>query len=71
MFDKNELKVISRALTSYNKQLIETKKVIEEDYLPGDEKILEDIIDRIVNVANVDEKVQEELWKLIHGKKVE
>jgi len=71
MFDKNELKVISRALTSYNKQLIETKKVIEEDYLPGDEKILEDIIDRIVNVANVDEKVQEELWKLIHRKKVE
>ncbi len=71
MFNKDELKVISRALTSYNNQLIETKETIEQDYLPGDEKIREDIIERIVNAANVDEKVQGELWKMIHGKEVE
>ncbi len=67
MFDKNELKVISRALTSYRYELMQTKKVIEDDYLPGDERLLENIIDRMVNAANVDEKVQKELWKLIHG----
>ena len=70
MFNKDELKIISRALTSYNNQLIETKETIEQDYLPGDEKIREDIIDRIVNAANVDEKVQEELWQMMHGKEV-
>lgn len=71
MFDKDELKIISRALTSHYNQLMKAKETIEQDYLPGDEKILEDIIERIVNVANVDEKVQEELWQMMHGKEVE
>ena len=71
MFNKNELRIISRALTNHYNQLMKTKEVIEEDYLPGDEKILEDIIDRIVNAANVDEKVQKELWNMVHGKEVE
>jgi len=71
MFNKDELRIISRALTNHYNQLMKTKEVIEEDYLPGDEKILEDIIDRIVNAANVDEKVQKELWNMVHGKEVE
>ena len=70
MFNKNELKVISRALTSYNNQLIETKETIEEDYLPGDEEMIELLFERIVDSAKVYEKVQEELWKMIHGKEV-